>query len=155
MRHRFLSVFCLGMLIAAAGQAHEPQAVPSQCLSANAGTATAATYRLTPSALRFRAMKLGYQGPGTLPSGPATDIGTGRVGAVPCKIDSCGIVDDWVMAERIARQVCASVAPTLAAGQVSTLVSAPRDFLSADHHKTYRFDDGDLVFGCYACPTAN
>lgn len=155
MRHRYLSVVGLGLLIATTGHAHQPQAVPTQCLATNAGNARVSTYRISPSALRFKAMKLGYQDAGSQPAGPATGGIAGRLGAAPCKIDSCGIVDDWVMAERIARQFCASMAPTLKAGEVSTLVSAPRDFLATNHHQTYRFDDGDLVFGCYACPIAN
>lgn len=81
---------------------------------------------------------------------PKTLLG---VSVPPVKNDSCGIVDEWHYASRMAARHCRSLTPNAPEEQVALpFVSGPGDFNdSAAHHDLYRFSDGTLTGACVVC----
>jgi hypothetical protein len=91
----------------------------------------------------------------------AHDEESGSVDGTQCDmLKTCGIVDDWFWANRMAHDYCDGGLDAGAArsGLVSKqppmpFVSSPADYNARDHHALYRFSDGNLVGLCVACPT--
>lgn len=84
---------------------------------------------------------------------PKTLLG---VSVPPVKNDSCGIVDEWHYASRMAARYCRSLTPDVPEEDVALpFVNGPTDFNnSASHHELYRFSDGTLTGVCVVCSTS-
>jgi len=133
----------LGLCAGTSVSAHDT--LPADwCLVSGTGPAIVANFRFSPMQLR--------------------DYRLRNEPTLNCGNRSCGIVDDWFWATRMAQDHCdggleGAVPATLSSRTSSTqtpvpFVSSPTDYgLIRDHHTAYSFSDGDLVGMCVICTT--
>jgi hypothetical protein len=121
----------LGLLPCLAAQAHPPS-MPAACLDPKAHPKLISTFDLTAEQLDLLRKQYGVH----QHAGPANDF------------DKCGIVDRWLMVDKVTRTYCLAQSPK---GMVAVAeVTGPKGFVSETHHDDY--DETEGVEGvCYVC----
>ncbi len=137
-------LLALGLTAATCTSAHDT--LPAEwCLAPNTSPTSVGGFRFTPAQLAA------YR--------EAHEEESGVIDGTQCNtLKTCGIVDDWYWADRMAHDYCDGGLDTALprgaplAQAPMPFIHLPTDFNLRGHHTEYRFSDGDLVGVCVACP---
>lgn len=137
-------LLALGLTAATCTSAHDN--LPAEwCLAPDTSPVAASGFRFT------QAQLVAYR--------EAHEEESATIDGTQCNtLKTCGIVDDWYWADRMAHDYCdGGLETALPRGKAKThppmpFIHLPTDFNLRSHHTEYRFSDGDLVGVCVACP---